>query len=96
MRIVDRYILREMLSSLGLGLLLFTVVLFTGRLLKLMELIVTRGVRPGYFEEPLRQLTDELRCRHPDPPAAPAQVDGGTPSQGASAGAGAPRPEAPR
>jgi lipopolysaccharide export system permease protein len=44
MRIVDRYILREMLSSLGLGLLLFTVVLFTGRLMKLMELIVTRGV----------------------------------------------------
>ena len=44
MRIVDRYILREMLSSLALGLLLFTVVLFTGRLMKLMELIVTRGV----------------------------------------------------
>ncbi len=47
MRIVDRYILREMLSSLGLGLLLFTLVLFAGRLLKLMELIVTRGVPAG-------------------------------------------------
>ncbi len=47
MRIVDRYILREMLSSLALGLLLFTLVLFAGRLLKLMELIVTRGVPAG-------------------------------------------------
>lgn len=47
MRLVDRYILREMLSSLGLGLLLFTLVLFAGRLLKLMELIVTRGVPTG-------------------------------------------------
>ncbi|MBI3081086.1 MAG: LptF/LptG family permease, partial [candidate division NC10 bacterium] len=47
MRIVDRYILREMLSSLALGLFLFTLVLFAGRLLKLMELIVTRGVPAG-------------------------------------------------
>lgn len=47
MRIVDRYILREMVSSLALGLLLFTLVLFAGRLLKLMELIVTRGVPAG-------------------------------------------------
>lgn len=47
MRLVDRYILREMLSSLGLGLLLFTLVLFAGRLLKLMELMVTRGVPTG-------------------------------------------------
>ena len=47
MRLVDRYILREMLSSLALGLFLFTLVLFAGRLLKLMELIVTRGVPAG-------------------------------------------------
>jgi len=47
MRIVDRYILREMVSSLALGLLLFTLVLFTGRLMKLVELIVTRGVPAG-------------------------------------------------
>lgn len=47
MRIVDRYILREMLASLAVGLLLFTLVLFAGRLLRLMELIVTRGVPAG-------------------------------------------------
>ena len=47
MRIVDRYILREMLASLALALLLFTLVLFAGRLLRLIELIVTRGVPAG-------------------------------------------------
>lgn len=47
MRIVDRYVLREMLASLAVGLLLFTLVLFAGRLLRLMELFVTRGVPAG-------------------------------------------------
>lgn len=43
---IDRYILREVLAPLGLGLLLLTFALVTGRLLKLIDLMVNHGVSP--------------------------------------------------
>jgi len=42
----QRYILREILAPFGIGLLIFTFVLLIGRMLKLMELVVNRGVSP--------------------------------------------------
>ena len=43
-KIVHRYVLREILIPFGLGLSLFTFVLLIARLLKLIELVVNRGV----------------------------------------------------
>ena len=43
-KILDRYVLREILVPFGLGLALFTFVLLLARLLKLIELVVNRGV----------------------------------------------------
>jgi lipopolysaccharide export system permease protein len=43
-KIVHRYILREIMVPLAFGVALFTFVLLIARILKLIELIVTRGV----------------------------------------------------
>jgi len=43
-RIIDRYIGRELFTSMGLGLAFFTFVLLTKPLLKLIELVVTKHV----------------------------------------------------
>jgi lipopolysaccharide export system permease protein len=44
MKIIDRYIVKEILSPFFLGLLLFTFVLLLNRIFKLTDLIVTKGV----------------------------------------------------
>lgn len=44
MRTIDRYILREVLVPFGLGLAVFTLILLVARILKLIELVVNRGV----------------------------------------------------
>lgn len=44
MRIVDRYILRELAVPFVLGLAIFTSVLLIARILKLVEMVVNRGV----------------------------------------------------
>jgi lipopolysaccharide export system permease protein len=46
-RIIDRYIGRELFISMGLGLSFFTFVLLTKPLLKLIELVVTKHVPLG-------------------------------------------------
>lgn len=46
-RILHRYVLREILVPFVFGLSIFTVVLLIARLLKLIELVVTRGVPLG-------------------------------------------------
>jgi lipopolysaccharide export system permease protein len=43
-RILSRYILREIMPPFFFGLLIFTFILFTTRILKLVELVVNRGV----------------------------------------------------
>ncbi|MCK6555693.1 LPS export ABC transporter permease LptF [Candidatus Binatia bacterium] len=43
-RTIDRYILREILVPFGLGLGVFTLILLIARILKLIELVVNRGV----------------------------------------------------
>jgi len=45
-RILSRYLCCEILPPFLLGLLIFTFVLFTARILKLVELVVNRGVPP--------------------------------------------------
>jgi lipopolysaccharide export system permease protein len=42
--IIDRYVAREILAPFGLGVLLLTFALVTGRLLKLTEMVVNHGV----------------------------------------------------
>ncbi len=44
MRLVDRLILKEMTAAFVLGLMIFTFVLLTNRILRLVELIVNKGV----------------------------------------------------
>ena len=44
MRIINRYILREILVPFGLGLAVFTLILVIARILKLVEMVVNRGV----------------------------------------------------
>lgn len=44
MKLLDRYLLRELLAPFGLSLLLLTVVLVVNQLLRLMELFINRGV----------------------------------------------------
>ncbi|MBI5166461.1 MAG: LPS export ABC transporter permease LptF [candidate division NC10 bacterium] len=44
MKIIDRYILEEMTSVFLAGLAIFTFVLLMGKILRLMELIITKGV----------------------------------------------------
>jgi len=44
MKIIDRYIVKELLPPFFLGLLLFTFVLLLNRIFKLTDLIVTKGV----------------------------------------------------
>jgi len=44
MKIIDRYILKEMLPPFFLGLLLFTFVLLINRIFKLTDLIINKGV----------------------------------------------------
>ncbi|MFQ5666733.1 MAG: LPS export ABC transporter permease LptF [Candidatus Binatia bacterium] len=44
MHTINRYILREMLAPFGLGLAVFTLVLLIARILKLVEMVVNRGV----------------------------------------------------
>jgi lipopolysaccharide export system permease protein len=46
-RIIDRYLLREMLVPFALGLAVFTTILLIARILKLVELVVNRGVPVG-------------------------------------------------
>lgn len=43
-RIINRYILREILVPFGLGLAVFTLILLIARILKLVEMVVNRGV----------------------------------------------------
>src|SRR5271156_6469350 len=45
--ILDRYISREVVAPLALGVLLLTFALVTGRLLKLTEMVVNHGVSVG-------------------------------------------------
>ena len=47
MKILDRYILRELLVPFVLGLAVFTSILLVVRILKLVELVVNRGVPLG-------------------------------------------------
>lgn len=47
MKILDRYILREMTSSFFLGLTTFTFILLMNKILRLVELIVNRGIGVG-------------------------------------------------
>src|SRR5579884_2298265 len=42
--IIDRYVAREVFAPLMLGVVLLTFALVTGRLLKLTEMVVNRGV----------------------------------------------------
>ncbi len=44
MTLVDRAVLKEMAAAFGLGLMIFTFVLLTNRILRLVELIVNKGV----------------------------------------------------
>ena len=44
MRLLDRAILKEMTTVFALGLLVFTFVLLTNKILRLVELIVNKGV----------------------------------------------------
>ncbi len=44
MRLLDRTILKEMAAAFALGLMVFTFVLLTNRILRLVEMIVNRGV----------------------------------------------------
>ena len=44
MRIIDRYILREIAVPFALGLVIFTLILLIARILKLIEMVVNRGV----------------------------------------------------
>lgn len=44
MKIVDRYIIKEIIGPLLLGLSIFTFALFTGRMVELTELVIVRGV----------------------------------------------------
>jgi len=43
-RIINRYILREILVPFGLGLAVFTLIFVIARILKLVEMVVNRGV----------------------------------------------------
>lgn len=43
-KIIDRYVAREVIAPFALGVLLLTFALVTGRLLKLTEMVVNRGV----------------------------------------------------
>ncbi|MEE9186234.1 MAG: LptF/LptG family permease, partial [Candidatus Binatia bacterium] len=43
-RILSIYLISEILPPFLIGLLAFTVILFTARMLKLVELVVTRGL----------------------------------------------------
>ncbi|HEY5542782.1 MAG TPA: LPS export ABC transporter permease LptF [Candidatus Binatia bacterium] len=45
-RILFRYLISEILPPFFIGLLAFTFILLVGRMLKLIELVVTRGVSP--------------------------------------------------
>lgn len=44
MRIIDRYIIREISVPFALGLAIFTLILLVARILRLVELVVNRGV----------------------------------------------------
>ncbi|MBX7247346.1 MAG: LptF/LptG family permease [Candidatus Sumerlaeaceae bacterium] len=44
MKILQKYVLRELLSPLGLGLLVFTFVFLVGQLFRLTDLLLNRGV----------------------------------------------------
>src|SRR5271157_1818168 len=46
-RIIDRYVAAEVAGPLGLGVILLTFALVTGRLLKLTEMVVNHGVTVG-------------------------------------------------
>jgi lipopolysaccharide export system permease protein len=46
-KIIDGYVAREVLAPFGLGVLLLTFALVTGRLLKLTEMVVNHGVTLG-------------------------------------------------
>src|SRR3990172_6527293 len=47
LKVIDRYIGRELCTSMGLGLGFFTFVLLTKKLLKLIELVLTKHVPLG-------------------------------------------------
>jgi lipopolysaccharide export system permease protein len=45
-RIINRYLITEIASVFGLGLAIFTLVLLMGRMVKLVEMVVSNGVPP--------------------------------------------------
>ncbi|HLW71490.1 MAG TPA: LPS export ABC transporter permease LptF [Candidatus Binataceae bacterium] len=47
LKIIDRYVASEVVAPFGLGVLLLTFALVTGRLLKLTEMVVNHGVTVG-------------------------------------------------
>ena len=47
MKLVDRYIFRELVPPFLLGILIFTFLLLMSQVLRLMELIVNKGVGTG-------------------------------------------------
>ena len=47
MKLVDRYIFRELVPPFFLGVLIFTFLLLMSQILKLMELVVNKGVDVG-------------------------------------------------
>ncbi|MEA3560580.1 MAG: LptF/LptG family permease [Candidatus Omnitrophota bacterium] len=48
MKILRSYILKELIISFILSLLIFTFVLFIGNIVKLAELVITKGIAVGY------------------------------------------------
>ena len=48
MKILQRYILKELIVSFILALLIFTFVMFIGNIIKLAELVITKGIEISY------------------------------------------------
>jgi lipopolysaccharide export LptBFGC system permease protein LptF len=47
MKIIDRYLWKEILPSFFVGIIVFTTVLLTSQFLRLVEMIVNKGVGLG-------------------------------------------------
>jgi lipopolysaccharide export LptBFGC system permease protein LptF len=56
--IIDRYIAKEIVAPFALGVALLTFALVTGRLLKLTEMVVNRGVTLG-----VSRASSAISCR---------------------------------
>jgi lipopolysaccharide export system permease protein len=69
MKLVDRYLLRELVPPFLIGVLTFTFLLLMSQILRLMELIVNKGVATGtilrqllYLPPSILVLTVRCRC----------------------------------